>query len=89
MYNRVSPSGDISFRFNPPQMLVDEGVVERENWVLIQRGTQTSKELNKQIDDWREERARVVGLKPSSRVTDLITFTINPMISICYVTQLK
>ena len=72
---RVSPSGDISFRFNPPQMLVDEGVVERE-----ELGTDTkevrkqAKELNKQIDDWREERARVVGLKPSSRVTDLINF---------------
>ena len=72
---RVSPSGDISFRFNPPQMLVDEGVVERE-----ELGTDTkevrkqAKELNKQIDEWREERARVVGLKPSSRVTDLINF---------------
>ena len=72
---RVSPSGDISFRFNPPQMLVDEGVVERE-----ELGTDTkevsklAKELNKQIDDWRKERAKVVGLKPSSRVTDLINF---------------
>ena len=27
---RVSPSGNISYRFNPPQMLVDEGVVERD-----------------------------------------------------------
>ena len=27
---RVSSSGDTSYRFNPPQMLVDEGVVERE-----------------------------------------------------------
>ena len=27
---RVSPSGDISYRFNPPQMLVDAGVVERD-----------------------------------------------------------
>ena len=26
---RVSPSGDISYRFNPPQMLIDAGVVER------------------------------------------------------------
>ena len=72
---RVSPSGDISYRFNPPQMLVDEGVVERD-----ELGTDTkevsklAKELNKQIDDWREERARVVGLKPSGKVTDLINF---------------
>ena len=51
---RVSPSGDISYRFNPPQMLVDEGVVERD-----ELGTDTkevsklAKELNKQIDDWQ------------------------------------
>ena len=72
---RVSSSGDTSYRFNPPQMLVDEGVVERE-----ELGTDTkevrrlAKELNKQIDDWREERAKVVGLKPSGKVTDLINF---------------
>lgn len=72
---RVSPSGDISYRFNPPQMLVDEGVVERD-----ELGTDTkevsklAKELNKQIDDWRQARAKVVGLKPSGKVTDLINF---------------
>ena len=38
---RVSPSGDISYRFNPPQMLVDEGVVERD-----ELGTDT-KEVSK------------------------------------------
>ena len=27
---RVSPSGDVSYRFNPPQTLVDAGVVERD-----------------------------------------------------------
>ena len=29
---RVSPSGVISYRFNPPQSLVDEGVVKREEY---------------------------------------------------------
>ena len=29
---RVSPSGVISYRFNPPQSLVDEGVVQREEY---------------------------------------------------------
>ena len=72
---RVSPSGDISYRFNPPQILVDAGVVERD-----ELGTDTkevrklAKELNKKIDHYREERAKVVGLKPSSKVTDLINF---------------
>ena len=72
---RVSPSGDISYRFNPPQMLVDEGVVERDELGTDTREvSKLAKELNKQIDDWRQERAKVVGLKPSGKVTDLINF---------------
>ena len=45
---RVSPSGDISYRFNPPQMLVDAGVVERDELGKIPRG-KTSKGV-KQTD---------------------------------------
>ena len=72
---RVSLSGDISYRFNPPQTLVDAGVVERDELGSDPKGARKlAKELNKKIDDYREEQAKVVGLKPSSRVTDLINF---------------
>ena len=72
---RVSPSGDISYRFNPPQTLVDAGVVERDELGNDARqARKQAKELNDTIDTWREEQAKVVGLKPSSRVTDLINF---------------
>ena len=72
---RVSLSGDTSYRFNPPQKLVNAGVVSREelgNDLRVSR--QLAKELNKQIDDWREEQAKVVNIKPSGKVTDLINF---------------
>jgi integrase len=71
----VSPFGDISYRFNPPQTLVNAGVVER-----IELGDdpkevrRTAKRVNELIDKYREEQAKVVGLKPSSKVTDLINF---------------
>ena len=72
---RVSPSGDISYRFNPPQTLVDAGVVERDELGSDPKeARRLAKELNKQIDDYREEQSKIVGLKPSSRVTDLINF---------------
>ena len=72
---RVSPSGDVSYRFNPPQTLVDAGVVERDELGSDPKeARKLAKEFNKKIDDYREEQARVVGLKPSSRVTDLINF---------------
>ena len=72
---RVSPSGDISYRFNPPQMLIDAGVVERfELSNDPKKARQWAKHANDLIDQYREERAKVVGLKPSSKVTDLINF---------------
>ena len=72
---RVSPSGDISYRFNPPQTLVNAGVVEREELGDDPKEVRKlARQLNKQIDDYREEQSKIVGLKPSSRVTDLINF---------------
>ncbi|MFS9669557.1 hypothetical protein, partial [Klebsiella pneumoniae] len=51
------------------------GVVEREELGSDPKeARKLAKELNKKIDDYREEQAKVVGLKPSSRVTDLINF---------------
>ena len=72
---RVSPSGDISYRFNPPQTLVDAGIVERyELGSDPKEVRKLAKVMNKAIDDYREEQSKIVGLKPSSRVTDLINF---------------
>ena len=72
---RVSPSGDISYRFNPPQTLIDAGVVERfELSSDPKKARQWAKHANDLIDQYREEQAKVVGLKSSSRVTDLINF---------------
>ena len=72
---RVSPSGDISFRFNPPQSLVNAGVVEREELSGdIKVARRIAREYNKDIDAYRDKQAQVVELKPSSKVTDLINF---------------
>ena len=72
---RVSPSGDISFRFNPPQSLVNAGVVEREELSGdIKVARRIAREYNKDIDVYRDKQAQVVELKPSSKVTDLINF---------------
>ena len=72
---RVSPSGDISYRFNPPQTLVNEGVVEREELGDDPKVVrQIAREYNRDIDAYREEQSKVVRLKPSSKVTDLINF---------------
>ena len=72
---RVSPTGDVSYRFNPPQTLVNAGVVEREELGDDPKEVRKlAQQLNKQIDDYREEQSKIAGLKPSSRVTDLINF---------------
>ena len=72
---RVSPSGDISYRFNPPQALVNAGVVDREELGNDPKTVrQIARDYNKDIDLYREKQAKVVNLKPSSKVTDLINF---------------
>ena len=72
---RVSPSGVISFRFNPPQTLVNAGVVEREELSGdIKVARRIAREYNKDIDVYRDKQAQVIELKPSSKVTDLINF---------------
>ena len=72
---RVSLSGDTSYRFNPPQKLVNAGVVSREELGNdLKQCKVLAKELNKQIDQWREQQSKVINLKSSSKVTDLINF---------------
>jgi len=72
---RVSPSGVISYRFNPPQSLVDEGVVQREEYGSdMKEVRKIVKEHNAAIDAWRHEQSLVIQVKPNSKVTDLINF---------------
>ena len=56
---RVSPSGVISYRFNPPQPLVDEGVVQREEYGSdFKQVRKIVKEHNvASIDEWRHEQS--------------------------------
>ena len=72
---RVSPHGVISYRFNPPQNLVDEGVVSREEYGTdLKEVRKIVKERNDDIDHWRNQKSLVVQIKPSSKVTDLINY---------------
>ena len=72
---RVSPSGVTSYRFNPPQTLVNAGVVQREELGSDPKvARQLARQYNKSIDTYREDQAKVVQLKPSSKVNDLIAF---------------
>ena len=71
---RVSPTGDISYRFNPPQTLVNVGFNREELGDDPKVVRQIARNYNKEIDAYREEQAKVVKLKPSSKVTDLINF---------------
>ena len=72
---RESPSGVISYRFNPPQMLVDEGLVKREEYGSdLKQVRQIVRKHNKAIDAWREEQLKVGHIKSSSKVTDLINY---------------
>ena len=72
---RVSSTGDISYRFNPPQNLVDEGVVKREEYGTdLKQVRKIVRDHNKAIDTWREEQSQVVRIKSSSKVTDLINY---------------
>ena len=65
---RVSPSGVISYRFNPPQSLVDEGVVQREEYGSdMKEVRKIVKEHNAAIDAWRHEQSLVIQVKPKQQ----------------------
>tara|TARA_R110000803_G_scaffold8627_3_gene27692 strand:+ start:1835 stop:2968 length:1134 start_codon:yes stop_codon:yes gene_type:complete len=68
----VSPSGGTSYRFNPPQNLVDAGVVSRKAIGTNMRDvTRIAKEFNKSIDVWRDDMSQTLKIKDSSTVKDL------------------
>ena len=72
---RVSPSGDITYRYNPPQKWVDAGIVERGELPKdIREVRKLASKYNKWIDDYREEQSKIVKLYNNSTVTDLVEF---------------
>jgi len=69
---RKQPKGVVSYRFNPPQSLVDAGVVSRKEWGTDLRQVKVlAKELNDLVDKYREEQALIFNVKPSSTVANL------------------
>ena len=71
---RVSPSGDISFRYNPTKKWVDAGVVQRmELPSNVREMRKAAAELNKRIDAYVEENKHK-QLKPSSTVEELVQY---------------
>lgn len=72
---RVSPSGGITYRYNPPQKWVDAGIVERGEMPQdIREVRKLAREYNNRIDAYREEQSKIVRLYKNSTVSDLIDF---------------
>ena len=69
---RKQPKGVVSYRFNPPQSLVDAGVVSRKEWGSdLKQVKVLAKELNDLVDKYRKEQALIFNVKPSSTVANL------------------
>ena len=72
---RKQLKGVTSYRFNPPQYLVDAGVVSRKEWGCdFKQVKLLAKELNDAVDYWREEQAKIINIRPSSTVANLSQF---------------
>lgn len=70
--SRKDSCGFVTYRFNPPQYIVDAGVVERVTLGTdFEVARKQIRELNKKIDVWRKAQAEVVKLNGSSTVRDL------------------
>tara|TARA_R110002020_G_scaffold145893_2_gene320180 strand:+ start:355 stop:1440 length:1086 start_codon:yes stop_codon:yes gene_type:complete len=73
--SRANASGVVEYRFNPPQALVDAGVVKRELYGSdIAQVRILAKANNMKIDVWREEQAKIVRINGSSTVKQLIDY---------------
>ena len=70
---RVSPSGDISFRFNPPAPLVNADVVKRIELSSDEKEMRKqARQFNRMIDDYRATLPKVRRLYKNSTVADLV-----------------
>ena len=65
--------GQVAYRFNPPQALVDAGVVKREMYGSdVSQVKRIAKQNNDLIDAYREEKAKVLNITKHSKVNDLV-----------------
>jgi hypothetical protein len=72
---RVSPTGGISYRFNPPQKWVDAGLVQRGEMPSdIRDVRKLAREYNSRIDEYRHVQSQIVKLNNSSTVSDLVEY---------------
>lgn len=70
---RTTASGVVEYRFNPPQKLVDAGIVTRRQFGSdLKQVRVLVREDNKKIDDWAANNATVRIIKGSSTLTKLI-----------------
>jgi integrase len=73
--SRSNASGVVEYRFNPPQTLVDAGVVKRELYGSdIAQVRVLAKASNMKIDAWRDEQAKIITITGSSTVKQLIDY---------------
>jgi integrase len=71
--SRTNRDGSKSYRFNPAQRLVDEGIVERvELGTDLRTAKAQARDLNKTIDDWREKQAEIIVIHKSSTLELLV-----------------
>ena len=65
--------GHIEYRFNPPQSLVDAGVVKREMYGSdLRQVKRIAKEHNALIDAHRKEMSELTCITKNSKVSDLV-----------------
>ena len=65
--------GHIEYRFNPPQALVDAGVVKREMYGSdLRQVKRIAKENNALIDAHRKEMSEITCISKNSKVSDLV-----------------
>jgi len=70
---RVLGDGKTHYRFNPPQYLVDEGVVCRKELGTDVLNVKTlAKDFNKTIDAFRTNKKQIQNIKRTSTLSDLI-----------------
>ena len=72
MCQRHTPKGVKTYRFNPPRQLIDSGVVARKELGKdLEEAKRIAKELNKIIDDYREQQATELNVTRSTTLSEL------------------
>ena len=72
MCQRHTPKGVKTYRFNPPRQLIDSGVVSRKELGKdLEEAKRIAKELNKIIDDYREQQATELNVTRSTTLSEL------------------